>query len=457
MTAGGTGRAAAERRRLVLRRFGRIIRTSGAGVARVAGHALTDRGAPGPSTRWTVADVVSATVEEMGPAAVKIGQALGGRPDVVGRRLAAALSRLQSQNQALPWADIEPVFVRALPERVRSRFRTISPHPVAVGSIAQIHAATLTTGQSVCVKLKRPGVDAELHADLAVLARGARLVGRLPGLRGLAVEESIAEIRHSLAGQLDFVREADISGEVGRWLADRGHPVRVPRTLPDLCSHQIITMEHVEGLRGIASVPAPAARERLAVTALEAFYALTFDLGLVHADLHPGNIQVDAGGRLVLLDFGMTHRLSEPAKVALRQLFLAMAFNDGHTVADIVLRTASAVGSARDPSEFRAAVAELVGTAFAQRISDFEVVGFVAAMFGLQRRYCIRGTSDFTAALAALAVLEGVLRSCAPEADFQLPAALAVMRADGSSLSPPRRRAVFASLESDVRSRDGAG
>lgn len=397
-----------------------------------------------------VAAILPRMMNKAGPATVKLAQALSSRPDIVGESTAKTLATLQSKNPAAPWPCVAPIAASSLGTRWSSAFQEITTIPMAVGSIGQIHLARLSTGEQVCVKVKRPRVDHRIVEDLTLLRVLARGISRAPGLRGIPIEESIECLSQSLERQSDFLAEAGLTVSARQILSEAGIPVRIPRVYMEHCSHDVITLEHLDGVTSLGELSDENARASAAESLLAAFFTLLFGHGIVHADPHPGNVLVDASGTAVLMDFGMAAILSEKHRIAFGRLFFAMTINDGNTVAHVVLDTASQIPAMTQVEEFRSAVVRLVHAYSGRLMESFSITGFVSALFRLQRRYGIFGSPDFTTALTALVVLQGSLMRYAPMMDFQSVAAEAVLRSGLPSLSLVERRAVFDALQREM-------
>ena len=135
--------------------------------------------------------------------------------------------------------------------------------------------------------------------------------------------------------------------------------------------------------------------------------------------MHPGNFCLQNDGEALLVDFGLIAELERSVRVGFAEFFYCMVVNDGYTCAQITLETASHVPEDLDEDAFTEAIVALVDKYSGQRVTGFEVAGFVVGMFDIQRRFRIRGTSTFMMAIVSLLVFEGVAKTVNPELDFQ--------------------------------------
>jgi predicted unusual protein kinase regulating ubiquinone biosynthesis (AarF/ABC1/UbiB family) len=277
-------------------------------------------------------------LEALGPAFIKLGQALSSRPDLVNPPYLAALARIQD--------DVAPVGVQAVraviaselgdvPERL---FRRFDPEPLAAGSLAQVHAVVLPDGAEAVVKVQRPGIAARIHADLDTLQWLARVIQRHTEMgRRYGAVDWINELRGSLLKELDFLAEATHLRVFAEHLA-RYEQLYVPEPYPAFCSARVLTMSRVHGSRlGSGRPPrfTELARPRQAEQLLCAYLDQVFVHGLVHADPHPGNLVAMEDGRLALLDFGMVTSLPVGMRRIMLQLIVAAAEGNGDEVAEI--------------------------------------------------------------------------------------------------------------------------
>jgi ubiquinone biosynthesis protein len=212
-------------------------------------------------------------------------------------------------------------------------FARVEESPLAAASVAQVHAATLVTGEDVVVKVQRPAVARLVRRDLAAMAWLApRLVGRIP-VSALANPPALVEVfAETIVEELDFRLEAENMLDVARVLAATDQrALVVPRPHPTLVTPRVLVMERLDGfafedvagMRGAGIDTSAVVRAGL-VAVLEG--AVLF--GVFHGDLHGGNLSVMPDGRVALLDYGITGRLDEPRRLAFLRLLMAGTVND---------------------------------------------------------------------------------------------------------------------------------
>ncbi|MDT0212402.1 AarF/UbiB family protein [Rothia sp. ARF10] len=356
----------------LLRRYGRSDL--------VAGAQLDEFAADGPDTDDPVtgdqatAERFAADLERMGPTFIKLGQLLSTRFDLLPPAYTTALTRLQDTVEPIPFAEVREVVERELGASIGDRFSDFSVDPLASASIGQVHAATLRNGHEVVVKVQRPGVRETVREDMEVLARLATVADhRTEAGRRFGFGQLLGQFRRSLAGELDYRREAKNLVTFGRLTEDYEHLV-VPQPVMEYTTSSLLTMDRVEGRKvtdigrfGLTDLDARPIVEEL----FRAYLRMILDEGVLHADPHPGNLLLTDDGRLALLDLGMTASVSPRLQDEVVKLLLAISDGDGEETATILAAMGHPV-EGYDAAAFRDDVSHLVSEAVASG-ADLEV------------------------------------------------------------------------------------
>jgi ubiquinone biosynthesis protein len=297
-------------------------------------------GAAGETGSHADADAFVADIQQLGPAFVKIGQALSVRPDLLPLSHLKALQKLQNEVEPVPVADVRQVIESELGVRVSKIFATFDDKPLAAASLAQVHAATLRDGRDVVAKVQRPGIADSVASDLAVLRGIADAADRFTD-RGRRVRfgDWIEEMAETLAEELDYRLEAANMRAIAAQLTD--YPTLfVPAPIDDLSTARVLTMERVRG-RKIDAHPGLQRLEHpldvMARDLLRAYLDQIFVHRLVHADPHPGNL-ILCGDRLALVDAGMVLRLAPRMRDDLLSLMQATVEGESDRVANLIER-----------------------------------------------------------------------------------------------------------------------
>jgi ubiquinone biosynthesis protein len=359
-------------------------------------------------------------LETLGPIYVKFGQVLSTRRDLVPLDIADELARLQDRvppfSSELAVAEIE----RSLGRSIEQVFAAFDKVPVASASIAQVHLATLKDGREVAVKVLRPGVEAAVGHDLALLDTAAGQVERLwADGRRLRPREVVAEFARHLDEELDLMREAANASQLRRNF-ESSPLLLVPRVYWDLCSQRVMVMERMRGTpisqvkvlrdKGI-DVPA------LARAGVEIFFTQVFRDGFFHADMHPGNILVADDGRYVALDFGIMGTLTETDKNYLAQNFLAFFNRDYRRVAQAHLDAGWVPPETRIDA-FEGAIRAVCEPIFARALKDIYFGKLLLRLFQTSRRFNVQIQPQLVMLQKTLLNIEGLGRELDPELDL---------------------------------------
>lgn len=277
-------------------------------------------------------------LEALGPTFIKIGQALSTRPDMIPPAYMAALERMQDDVAPVPVDAVRAVIEEELGVRIATLFSDFDDEPLAAGSIAQVHAATLRDGRAVVVKVQRPGIAQTLREDLAILEKLAGAAERMTEVgRRYGFIDWVSELRHSLANEIDFELEAD---NLRCFAANlQCYPrLYVPQPVEDLTTARVLTMDRVEGVKVTHIPPVRRTEQPLGEAAAElmrAYLDQVFVHGLVHADPHPGNVLLMDDRRLALFDLGMVARLTPRTRRNLLKLLLGAIGGNADQVGEI--------------------------------------------------------------------------------------------------------------------------
>ena len=274
--------------------------------------------------------------ETLGPTYIKLGQIISSGEGIFPVELVAQFRLLRDQVRAETFETVRQVVETDLGRPLDDVFSWFDTEPVAAASIAQVHRATLRTGEQVVVKVQRPTVSSLVREDLAAMSWIAPvLVGRIP-VAALANPPALVELfAETIVEELDFRLEADNMMDTARILAETGEggAMVVPRPHPDLVTRRVLVMEELTGFGfdDVAGMQAAGIDTTKIVTAgMVSFLEGAMLYGVFHGDLHGGNLLVLADGRVGLLDHGITGRLDEPRRLAFLRLVMGATVNDLH-------------------------------------------------------------------------------------------------------------------------------
>jgi len=296
------------------------------------------------------------TFADLGPTYVKFGQIIASSPGAFGEQMSREFRSLLDSVPPANTDEVHKLLAAELGADPSELFASFEEEPFASASIAQVHFATLHTGEDVVVKIQRPGIRRRVVADLQILKRFARVAELAKTGRRLSAKDVVADFADNLAEELDFRIEAQ---SMEAWVSGLhssplGRNIKVPDVHWEFTSERVLTMERVHGVR----IDDIAAIRKQGFDGTELVKALLFSTfegglrhGLFHGDLHAGNLLVDAKGRIVFLDFGIMGRIDPRERWLLRELVHALLVKKDHAAAGKILVLMGAVGNTKPEPE----------------------------------------------------------------------------------------------------------
>lgn len=391
-------------------------------------------------------EAVVALLRDIGPVAVKFGQILAMRSDLLEPEWVAALAKLQDRMPPLPFDTVKPLIEDAIGGPIESCFRHVEEEAIAAASIGQVHAATMLDGREVIVKVRRPGIERVVDADLRILRRLARLgERRIPEIARLKPDELLRHFAENLDREMDLSAEARSSQSIGEFLAGVG--VGTAAFDWELTGRRVNLQER---LRGVPATDLEAARNRgvdlnaAAKTYAQAVLRMIIVNGHFHADPHPGNVFFLDDGRLAFIDFGSVGTLLPRRRDELVRLGLAIATEDTAGVVDILMLWAG--DPEIDRGRLENGLAELIDRFRNVVLGHLDLSEIFQRVFALLREHHLALPPDLALVLRTLLTAEGFVRRIDPSFDIAselAPLARELMR---ERASPARLRAVGARL-----------
>jgi ubiquinone biosynthesis protein len=287
---------------------------------------------PEDAAELTTPAKVCLMLEELGPTYVKMGQIVSSQASVVPEEWEVELEKLQSDVPPFPGAQVREILEEELGAAPEQLYAEFDIEPLAAASTAQVHRATLFSGEQVVVKLQRPGIRTQMKADLGIMQRAAAVAaGRSEQLRAIDLEGMIDQFSDSVLAELDLLGEAYNAIRLSENMAGL-EGVHLPTIYPELSTSRVLTMEFIRGVKisDIGAIEAAGLeRETVARNALRAVIKQLLIDGFFHADPHPGNILVNLQtGQINFLDCGMVGQLDLSQRVNLIQLIFALQQGD---------------------------------------------------------------------------------------------------------------------------------
>jgi len=388
---------ARDRRRFLL--FGR--------PRRVAGQTHRER-----------AEVLLESLLTLGPTFIKLGQLLSTRPDILPPEYIDVLSALQDDVPAAPWAEAKVVLEDELGP-IDERFDTFDTEAISGASLGQVYQASIN-GQDVAVKIRRPGIESLVEADLRVIRWSLPLLMRFVGdARAFSLENLADEFAKTIRQEMDYEREGGMLKEIRSNFTDNDRIV-IPAVIDSHSDSRVLTMEYVPGtkINDIQELNTKGIdREGLARTLQRAYLQMIIDDGVFHADPHPGNLAVTDDGEIIFYDFGMSGRVDEFVQDKIVEFYIAVANQDIDSILDVLI----AIGTL-SPDADRAVMAEVMELAIADArgddIEQYRVNQIIGQIEDSIYEFPFRLPANLALVLRVATVVEGVCVTLDEDFDF---------------------------------------
>jgi ubiquinone biosynthesis protein len=373
-------------------------------------------GEDGATGRRAQARHLRSALEELGPTFAKLGQVLSTRPDLLPPEFIEELATLQDNVPPLTEEEVVRVMEQELGVPWEDVFDTIDPAPLAAGTIAQVHRATLTDGERVVVKVQRPTAREEIEQDLALLELFAEKVSDRPGLKQVIDMGAVFEhLSASLHRELDFRQEASNIERMAEVLKAYSR-LEVPRVFGGLSTSRLLVMEEIEGIP-ISRAPQGLQRKEAARQLLESYYKQILVDGFFHADPHPGNLMWWKD-RIYFLDFGMVGEVGADMREQLMLLLMAFWQEDVAFLTDVSLMLAGAIDrSDLDVTKFQEEIGELMAKYRTASLSDIQLGPILQEMTEVSIRHDVPLPASLALTGKALAQMQLATAELDPELD----------------------------------------
>ncbi|GGD58790.1 2-polyprenylphenol 6-hydroxylase [Erythrobacter arachoides] len=352
----------------------------------------------------------------IGPAAIKLGQTLATRPDLVGEDAARNLLSLQDSLPPVPYAAIRQEIERSFERPVEQLFTSVDPVPVGAASIAQVHRAVTTDGRDVAIKVVRPGIREKFAHDIATYEWAAAHVEAMGGEAArLRPALTIANFKRWTNSELDLRREAASASE----LADHMRGVDgycIPGIDWDRTNGRVLTIEWIDGIKisdRDALVAAGHDLPDLARRLVLAFLTQAISAGFFHADMHQGNLFVKADGTIVAIDFGIMGRIDRRARQWLAEILYGLTVGDYRRVAEIHFE-AQYVPSYHSVDEFATALRAVGEPMRGKPVSELSVGQMLDGLFAITRDFDMQTQPHLLLLQKTMVMVEGIATSLDP-------------------------------------------
>ncbi len=360
------------------------------------------------------------TLEDLGPIYIKFGQILSTRRDLLPDDIAEELVKLQDNVPPFPAEQSRAIVEKALGGGVDDIFARFETQPMASASIAQVHAATLHSGEEVIVKVVRPGIEKAIRKDVDLMYILARLAQKYSKeARRLRPVEVVEEYEKTIFDELDLMREAANASQLRRNF-ENSEMLYIPKVYWDYCRSNVMVMERVYGtpVDEVDKLKAQGvSMALLGERGVEIFFTQVFRDNFFHADMHPGNIFVEPSGRYISVDFGIMGTLTTEDQRYLAENLLAFFHRDYRRVAELHVESGWVPEGTR-VEEFEAAIRTVSEPIWEKPLADISFGHFLLRLFQTARRFDMEVQPQLVLLQKTLLNIEGLGRMLYPELDL---------------------------------------
>ena len=354
----------------------------------------------------------------LGPTFIKVGQILSTRPDILPPAYIEVLEGLQDDVPPAPWEESQTVIKEDLGP-VDEVFDEFDREPISGASLGQVYTARYE-GADVAVKIRRPGIESLVEADLRTIRWSIPLVRRFTGSgRAFSLENLADEFAKTIREEMDYARERRMLEEIRDNFADEDR-IRIPTGFEAVSGPRVFTMEYIPGTK-ISDVDAlddaGIDRNAIAETLQEVYLQMIIEDGVFHADPHPGNLAVDEEGRVIFYDFGMAGRVDPFIQEKIVEFYVAVARQDIDGILDTLIDMGTL--SPEADREVMGNVMELaIADASGEDIEQYQVNQIIEQVESTIYEFPLRLPPNLALVLRVATVVEGVCVTLDPEFDF---------------------------------------
>jgi len=264
------------------------------------------------------------SLQELGPAWIKLGQMISTRPDLVGEEFACEFSKLQDDNPPIEFSEIKKIIEEELGSPINNIFETFHENPLSSASIGQVHMAKLKNGSDVAVKIQKPDIEDVINSDLAILKHLAKRIDKHNSkAKSYNLPIIIREFERAILKEIDYTQELNNMAHFKN-IFENDETVYVPKSYPEFSTEKVLTMEYIDGKKISDVILSKKGYDKklIAKRGIESYFKQIIEYGFFHADPHPSNIYILKDNIICYLDFGMMGFLDNEFRENLIELFM---------------------------------------------------------------------------------------------------------------------------------------
>jgi predicted unusual protein kinase regulating ubiquinone biosynthesis (AarF/ABC1/UbiB family) len=372
----------------------------------------------GPDTQRRRADRLLDSLLTLGPTFIKLGQLLSTRPDVLPPAYIEVLTSLQDDVPPAPWAETQPVLETDVGP-VDEVFDDFERDAISGASLGQVYRATYE-GDQVAIKVRRPGIESLVEADLRALRWLLPILLRFTDeSRRFSVSNLADEFSNTIREEMDYDRERRMLNEIRENFLDNER-IRIPGAVDDLSGERVLVMEYIGGTK-ISDVDRldemGLDRSALAESLQRIYLQMIIEDGVFHADPHPGNLSVDEDGSIIFYDFGMSGRVDAFFQEKIVEFYIAVANQDIDGILDAMIEMGTL-----SPTADRQVMGQVMELAIAdvrgENLEQYRVQQVIQQVEDTIYEFPLRLPRNFALILRVATVVEGVCVTLDPDFDF---------------------------------------
>jgi ubiquinone biosynthesis protein len=356
----------------------------------------------------------------MGPAYIKLGQTLATRPDLIGRPLAEGLLSLQDSLPPFSFKKAKATIEAELGGVLEDHYRSFDETAIAAASIAQVHKAETVSGKKVAVKVLRPDIEKRFAKDITLFTWLAKLAEKnSEEARRLRLTQVVEKVKVTVEREMDLRLEAAAAAELAENMAGEEH-YRLPSIEWDHTSRKVMTLEWVDGIRLADKEELEAAGHDLPAlgeTVVQVFLTQALRDGFFHADLHQGNLIVQADGTIVAIDFGIMGRLNKRERQFLAEILFGFIRRDYIRVAQIHF-DAGYVPKGENLEEFAQALRAIADPIMDLPVEEISAGKLLAQLFATTERFNMKTQPQLLLLQRTMVMAEGMALHLNPQANM---------------------------------------
>lgn len=355
--------------------------------------------------------------QELGTTYIKLGQLLSTRPDIVGKRIANELSKLQDNNPSVGYDEIQNTIETELHESIPNLYKSFSKKPIATASIGQVHEGILPTGEKVAIKIQKADIEETIDTDLTIMKFIAEKADKyINSLKIYNLPGIIDEFERSIKKEIDYNQELMNMKHLA-YDFKNDNTIHIPKVYPEYCSKKVITMEYIDGVKlaDVFNSDDPKFDKKIiADRGVKAYFQQIFINGFFHADPHPGNIFILDNNVVCFIDEGMMGLLDREFKENLAELMILFTDNNVDNLIDQLMYM-EILTEKVDIKSLKRDLNDMFSRYYGAELG--QVKGAMNDLINLMTKYQVKLPNEFVLMARGIAMVEDIGQNLDPSFD----------------------------------------